>query len=135
MFCSSSTICHLLKLTRRQDAIRMAVRKIYPQGNISDSQRFAVEARLFAEDGQPARRDVGVDLESWEELLPYIQILFVTNEPPVVSPRDRDRDRERERERERDPQRERERERPRRGSFSVPNPVLEVRSTILMGLI
>lgn len=105
----------------------MAVRKMYPHGNIPDTQRFLVDARLFAEDGLPARRDVSVDLESWEELLPYIQILFVTNEP-VVSPRDRDRDRERERE----PQRERERDRARRGSFSVPNPGLEVRSTIII---
>lgn len=115
------------QLTGQQEAIRMAVRTIYPHGHIPDTQRFIVEARLFGDDGQPARRDVGIDLESWEELVPYIQILFVANEP-VVSPRDRDRDRERERE----PQRERERDRPRRGSFSVPNPGLEVRSTLVI---
>jgi len=113
------------------DAIRMAARKIYPQGNIPDTQRFNVDARLFDEDGQLTRRDVvAVDLESWEELLPYIHTLFIANEA-AVNPRDRDRDRdrerERERERERQPQRERDRDRPRRGSFSVPNPGLERR--------
>jgi len=107
---------HLARLSGHE-AVRMVTRTIYPQGNIPDSQRFIVDARLFAEDGQIARRDVGIDLESWEELLPYIHTLFVTIEP-TGSGRDRDRDRDRERERER----ERDKERPRRGSHSAANP-------------
>lgn len=93
----------------------MVVRSIYPQGQISDTQNFIVAARFYAEDGQVARREVGVDLVSWGELLPYIQTLYVANEPTSPPPRDRDRDRERDRERER--QRERERPRPRLESY------------------
>jgi len=117
------------------EAIRIAVRTIYPQGNVSDSQRFVVEATLFAEDGRPDRRVVGVDLDSWGELLPYIHTLYLRLDVPPTSPRDRDRDRERERDRggererdrggdrdrrdrDRERERERERERPRRDSTS-----------------
>jgi len=92
------------------EAIRMAVRTIYPQGHISDSQRFIAEASLFTEDGRPDRRVVGIDLDSWVELLPYINSLFLRVDAPPTSPRDRDRDRDRDRYRDRD--RERERERP-----------------------
>jgi hypothetical protein len=88
----------------------MAVRTIYPQGHISDSQRFIAEASLFTEDGRPDRRVVGIDLDSWVELLPYINSLFLRVDAPPTSPRDRDRDRDRDRYRDRD--RERERERP-----------------------
>lgn len=94
-------------------------RTVYPQGQITDTQNFLVAARFYAEDGQVARREVGVDLASWDELLPYIQTLYIANEPVNPPPRDRDRDRDRDRERERERERQRERERrpPRRDSF------------------
>jgi hypothetical protein len=42
-----------------------------------DPQRLIAEASLFTEDGRADRRVVGVDLDLWAELLPYIHSLFL----------------------------------------------------------
>lgn len=84
------------------DAMRMAVRAIYPHGNTSDTQVFIVQASLLGEDGREDRRlgAIGIDIDSWGELLPHIHSLYLSLNPPATSPRDRDRvggDRDRDR--------------------------------------
>jgi len=78
------------------EVIRTAVRTIYPQGTVSDPQHFIMEAVLFSEDGRGADRRalVGIDLDSWDELLPFIHSLYLRVDAPPTSPRDRDRERE-----------------------------------------
>lgn len=111
------------------EAVRHAVRTIYPQGTATEAQRFVVEASLFTEDGRADRRIASVDLDSWGEILPHIHSLYLRLDVPPTSPRDgdpnrdrdryRDRDRDRDRDRYRDPRdRERDRDRPRRESTS-----------------
>jgi hypothetical protein len=77
----------------------MAIRAIYPQVAAPDAQHIITEASLYTEDGRPDRRVVGIDLQSWEEILPYIYSLHLRVEAAPTSPRYRDRDRDRERER------------------------------------
>ena len=75
----------------------MAVRLIYPQGTTSDPQHFIMEAILFSEDGRGTgdrRAMVGIDPESWDELLPFIHSIYLRVDAPPTSPRDRDREQE-----------------------------------------
>lgn len=98
----------LLQLVLPQEAIKMAVRAIYPP---AEGQRITVDAVLFTEDGKADRRAVPIDMESWEELLPHIHSIYL---------RDRDRDKEKDKDRYRTRET---RERPRRDS----NAAVEVR--------
>jgi hypothetical protein len=56
-----------------------------------------MEAILFSEDGRATgdrRAIVGIDPESWDELLPFIHSIYLRVDAPPTSPRGRDREQE-----------------------------------------
>lgn len=76
---------------------------MHPGRKMPEPARIAVEAKLFTENGSPDRRTVGVDVDSWGELLPYMHTLYIVEKPETVLTKSREeRERERDRYRYRD---------------------------------